>query len=84
MKLTLKEEAVMPNITARDLEVYMSFGFVVRCRMGSIVALRSELTKMFDENFNYPTLSSSPLFVVHWNDLTPEKQRELESKSRRK
>jgi hypothetical protein len=80
MELKLEEGNVRPNITNRDLDVYMSFGFVVRCRMGSLISLRAQLTKMFDESFNYPTLSSSPLFVVHWNDLCETKKRELESK----
>ena len=80
MELKLEERDVRPNITNKDLDVYMSFGFVVRCRMGSLISLRAELTKMFDDSFMYPTLSSNPLFVVHWNDLTVTKQRSLESK----
>lgn len=83
MEIKLKDENVRPNITNRDLDVYMSFGFVVRCRMGSLISLRASLTKLFSDSFMYPTLSSNPLFVVHWNDLTVEKQRTLESKKRR-
>ena len=84
MEIILDKEKIMQNVTSQDLDMFMSFGFVVRCRMGSIVALRAELTKMFEDNFNYPMLSSNPLFVVHWNDLTVEKQRKLETKSRRR
>ena len=83
MEITLDEDKVKPNITRQDLDVYLSFGFVVRSRMGSLISLRAALTKLFDENFTYPTLSSNPLFVVHWNDLTVEKQREIEYKKRR-
>ena len=83
MELTLEEREVRPNITNKDLDVYMSFGFVVRCRMGSLISLRASLTRLFADSFMYPTLSSNPLFVVHWNDLTVEKQRTLEHKKRR-
>lgn len=83
MELKLREEDIRPNITNNDLAVYMSFGFVVRCRMGSLIALRAALEKKFGDNFTYPTLSSNPLFVVHWNDLTVEFQKTLEYKKKR-
>jgi len=83
MEIVLDEENVVHNITPQDLEVNMSFGFVVRCRMGSLVALRATLEKIFGGNFTYPTLSSSPLFVVHWNDLSDKKKLEIDNKKRR-
>jgi len=78
MEIALEKSKVVPSLKEQDLNVHMSFGFVVRSRFGSLVALRAELEKLFDTSFTYPTMSSSPLFVVHWNDLNETKKSEIE------
>jgi len=66
------------KIVKNDLNVYLSGAFVIRSNFGSLVNLRSELKKLFGNQLIHPTLSSSPIFVVHWNDLSEEKQQSIE------
>jgi hypothetical protein len=74
---------VYANLTEQDLHMYMSLGFIVRSRLGTLVNLRAELQALFHDTFTKPILSSSPLFVVHWNDLTPEAQSRIAVQSKR-
>lgn len=83
MELKLRDKNVKQRITNGDMKVHMSLGFVVRSRFGSLVALREELQQLFSESFMYPTISSSPLFVVHWNDMTEKKQLEIGNRKSR-
>ena len=68
---------IVDNLTEQDLHMHMSLGFVMRSRLGSLINLRAELEGIFKENFTHPELSSTPLYVVHWNDLTDKKKLEL-------
>lgn len=77
MEIVLKNNNLRENVTDGDMDVYMSLGFVVRARFGSLVALRTELKDIFKDSFAYPTISSSPLYVVHWNDLTDDAQKQI-------
>ncbi len=63
-----------------DLDVFLSAAFIIKSPLGSLVALRTELRRLFGENKVYQTIASSPLFVVHWNDLSEKKQEELTAK----
>lgn len=82
MEIELKQ----PNaeqIQRRDMDVHLSGAFVIRASFGSLVSLRAELRQLFGEGLIYPTFSSQQLYVVHWNDLSPEKQRQLNDRRER-
>lgn len=82
MKVALENdfEKIRAHITQNDLNAHMSFGFVVRSRYGTLIALRAQLTEIFKDSFKYPQISNSPLYLVHWNDLCEAKKRQLETK----
>ena len=64
-------------IQHEDLDVSMKVGMVLtNFSFGSAVALRDTLRKEKVEVVYY-TIASTPLYVVKWNDLSPEKQQEI-------
>lgn len=74
IKLTIpKMEA---NVRKRDLDVHLHCGLVIESRFGSLLALRENLEKL-GFKLIYCTNSSKPLYVVHFNDLSQEKQEQL-------
>lgn len=77
MEIKLKPLVERDSIQASDLNVNLSGAFVIRSRMGSLVNLREELKRLFNSNQIFHTFSSQALYVVHWNDLSPQKQKEL-------
>jgi len=61
-----------------DLQVMLSGGVIIRSTLGSLASLRDGLEAVCGEkNLIYYTISSDPLFVVHWNDLSEKKQDEI-------
>jgi hypothetical protein len=72
------------KIVKNDLNVYLSGAFVIRSSFGTLVNLRAQLKKLFGNQLIHPTLSSSPIFVVHWNDLSEEKQQSIENARERR
>ncbi len=83
MEIVLDERNLKGKLTERDLEVYLSFGFVVRASAGTLVALRDCLKDMFSGSFSAQQLSSSNLYIVHWNDLCEESKRHFDKPVRR-
>ena len=67
------------KIEPEDLEVSMKGGLIIAASFGSLVALREYLKDHWGKAI-YFTVSSAPLYVVHWNDLSEKKQRELEAR----
>lgn len=80
VEVNLKRTMIRKHLDDRDLDVHLSMGFIVHGRAGSLIALRAELRRLFQDKLIYPTLSSTPLFTVHWNDLNSEFQQRFEAK----
>jgi len=67
-----------------DLQVMLSGGVIIRSTFGSLVTLRDGIRAVCGEgNLIYYTISSHPLFVVHWNDLSKKKQDEINGRRER-
>jgi len=75
--ITLEEKDALENISHNDMAIRLSAAYVIRSNYGSLISLRVQLEKIFGQDLIYPTISSSPLYVVHWNDLSEKKQRSL-------
>ena len=68
------------KIKKEDLDVFLSAGLILSASMGSLVFLRDNFEQTFGKKYIYFTISSQPLYLAHWNDLSPEKQKEIEEK----
>jgi len=66
---------VIDTIQKEDLAVNLKFGVILKASFGSLLALRKHLETTYD--MVYITISSASLYLVHWNDLSPEKQSQL-------
>jgi len=66
---------VVGTIQKEDLAVTLKFGVILKASFGSLLALRKHLETSYD--MVYITISSAQLYLVHWNDLSPEKQAQL-------
>jgi hypothetical protein len=63
------------QLKGKDLEAYMSFGFVVNGQIGDFFKLRHFVEEQLAKSrLIYQTLSKNPLFLVNWNDLSEEKK----------
>ena len=72
---------VINGIQREDLDVTLKFGVILRSSFGSLLALRKQLNLKYD--LIYITMSSASLYLVHWNDLSPEKQTEMLEKGKK-
>lgn len=69
------------TIAKEDLDVSMKGGIVLHCGFGSLVALREFVQNTYGAtSLIYFTISSQPLYVVHYNDLSDKKKSEIELK----
>ena len=73
----LLEKPTVEKLNDSDLEVRLSGAFILRSQFGSLVALRGELERLLGGDLIYHTISSQPLYMVHWNDLSEEKKKHL-------
>lgn len=62
------------QIEKGDLDLRLSGAFIINAQLGSLIALRSEMQKLFGRDIIFYTLSSQLLYVVSWNDLSEEKK----------
>lgn len=67
------------KIERKDLDVILKGGLVVTAPYGSLLALRASLKEQYGVDTIYMMCSSAPLYLVHWNDLSQKKQREIEA-----
>jgi hypothetical protein len=70
-------QRLISNIEKGDLDVTLKAGVIVTAPMGSLLTLREKLRVECSEVI-YFTISSQPLYLVHWNDLSEKKQHEIE------
>lgn len=73
-------EETLSKIEPEDLMVEMSGAPVIRIAMGSLLALKAQLKELLGEHLKFFTISSTPLYVVKWHDLTPRKQDDIRGK----
>ena len=60
-----------------DTDVTLKMGMVLIGKQGSLVVLRDAIAKHLEAcggQLVFYTISSQPMYVVHFNDLNPEKQ----------
>jgi len=60
-----------------DFDVKNSAGVIISAPFGTLITLRDELEKLLGKGLIYYTISGSPLYLVHWNDLCERKQLEI-------
>jgi len=66
-------------IEAEDLDMHSRGGFIINAKLGTLIALRDSLKRQ-NVNLVYCTISEQQLYLVHWNDLSVEKQGELDKR----
>jgi len=66
-------------IEFEDLAMNTKGGFIINSKLGTLIALRDTLRKQ-NVNVVYCTISEQQLYLVHWNDLSEKKQKEIEKK----
>jgi len=63
------------KLEERDLEAYVSYGFVLNGQIGDFFKLRHFVQEQLKKSrLVYHTFSRNPLFLVNWNDLNDQKQ----------
>lgn len=67
---------VKDAVQSEDLDVSLKGGLIIRSSFGSLVALREQF-KRLKIDVVYFTISSAPLYLVHWNDLSEKKQEDI-------
>jgi len=76
------------KLKGKDLEAYVSFGFVLNGQIGDFFKLRHFVEEQLGKSrLVYHTFSRNPLFLVNWNDLSEEKKatiKEVEKQDGRK
>jgi hypothetical protein len=84
--VTLLEDGNFQNILRKvrpgDMDANQKCGVIVTAPFGSLVTLRDQLERDYP-GFVYCTISSMPLYIVHWNDLAEKKQKEIEGRKER-
>ena len=73
---------IKAKIKPEDLEVYNSAGLIISASMGTLVYLRDHFEQLFGKGYIYFTISSQPLYLAHWHDLSDAKREEIEAKRR--
>lgn len=68
------------NLEERDLHMEVTGGFVIKARLGSLIALRERIKETFEKGLIFCEMSNQNLFQVHWHDLSEKKQKELRMK----
>jgi hypothetical protein len=70
-------EQVQSLIQQGDTDVTLKMGLILVGKQGSLVVLRDAIAKHMEAcggQLIYYSISSQPMYVVHYNDLSPEKQ----------
>ncbi len=70
-------EQVQALIQQGDTDVNLKMGLVLTGKQGSLVVLRDAIAKHMEKcggALIFYTITSQPVYVVHYNDLSVEKQ----------
>ena len=66
------------QLEKKDLEAYVSFGFILNGQIGDFFKLRHFIQdEVKKSRVIYHTFSRNPLFLVNWNDLSEEKKTKI-------
>jgi hypothetical protein len=74
---TYSFEQVQTMIQQGDTDVTLKMGLVVCGKQGSLVVLRDAIQKHMEKcggALVFYTITSAPIYVVHYNDLSEQKQ----------
>ena len=78
-------EELKLKLCAGDVNVHVNAGIVIQGNMGTLIALRdaiAEHMQLSGGGLVYFTITAQPVYLVHWNDLSPEKQKSIERKNK--
>lgn len=78
-------EDIKRKITETDCNVKLTVALVGQCNLGSAVLLRDladDYLRRSGGQLVFVQISSQPVYTVHWNDLSPEKQKQLEKRKK--
>ena len=70
-------QQVQTLIQQGDTDVTLKMGIILVGKQGSLVVLRDAIQKHLEQcggQLVFYTISSQPMYVVHFNDLSAEKQ----------
>jgi len=70
-------QQVQTLIQQGDTDVTLKMGLILIGKQGSLVVLRDAIAKYMEQcggQLVFYTISSQPMYVVHFNDLSAEKQ----------
>jgi len=73
-------EQVQTLIQQGDTDVILKLGLILIGKQGSLIVLRDAIKKHMKEiggQLIFHTFTSQPVYVVHYNDLSPQKQQEI-------
>ena len=73
-------QQVQTLIQQGDTDVTLKMGLILIGKQGSLVVLRDAIRKHMDDcggQLIYYSISSQPMYVVHFNDLSPQKQQTI-------
>lgn len=70
------KEDVRDYLDDRDINHFMTGGFVVKSTLGSHILLRESLERL-GFNIIFYQVTGDKMYVVKWSDLTVEKQAQL-------
>lgn len=76
-------EQVRSLIQQGDTDVTLKMGLVLIAKQGSLVALRESIVKHMEAcggQLVFHTITAQPVYVVHYNDLSPQKQANITRK----
>jgi hypothetical protein len=79
-------EQLKQMIATADLNMKVKAAYVVQGNYGTLIALRSLLEEHMISSGGelvYGTVTADPIYVVKWNDLSPEKQKSIERKQKK-
>jgi len=69
------------EIRRGDLQCENSIGLIIHAPFGTLIHLREDLERLLGRRaFIFGTISAKPLYVVHWEDLSEEKRRQIGEK----
>lgn len=77
MELGALDSTTPVVVKKQDLEAKLSIGIIINSQFGSLIKLRQVLAEKFPDDFVYCTISGEPLYLVHYNDLSPEKKKKV-------
>jgi len=73
-------EQVQSLIQQGDTDIILKMGIIVIGRQGSLVVLRDSIVKYVEKmggQLLYQQMAPQPLYIVHYNDLSFEKQQAI-------